>query len=94
MVDHPNAPDAPGREQLMARDMEGFLSNFADDVGRTGGDNALSGVRRGKDELTEWFRAWDEKTGARTRSNRSTSWPTTGTWSYSCGPKLSGRALR
>lgn len=65
MADHPNALRMRRAvEKFMARDMEGFLSNFADDVvWRTGGDNALTGVRRGKDEVARWFRTWDEKTG-------------------------------
>ena len=65
MADHPNAMRMRRAvERFMARDMEGFLANFADDVvWRTGGDNALTGVRRGKDEVARWFRTWDEKTG-------------------------------
>jgi ketosteroid isomerase-like protein len=65
MADHPNALRMRRAvERFMARDMEGFLANFADDVvWRTGGDNELTGVRRGKDELVTWFRTWDEKTG-------------------------------
>jgi ketosteroid isomerase-like protein len=65
MADHPNAMRMRRAvEKFMARDMEGFLANFADDVvWRTGGDNALTGVRRGKDEVARWFRTWDEKTG-------------------------------
>jgi ketosteroid isomerase-like protein len=65
MADHPNALRMRRAvEKFMARDMEGFLSYFADDVvWRTGGDNALTGVRRGKDEVVRWFEIWDEKTG-------------------------------
>jgi ketosteroid isomerase-like protein len=64
MADHPNALRMRRAvEKFMARDMEGFLANFADDVvWRTGGDNALTGVRRGRDEVARWFRTWDEKT--------------------------------
>src|SRR5262245_15372442 len=65
MAVHPNALRMRRAvEKFMARDMEGFMSNFADDVvWRTGGDNALTGIRRGKDEVVRWFRTWDEKTG-------------------------------
>ena len=65
MADHPDALRMrEAVEKFMARDMEGFLSHFADDVvWRTGGDNQLTGVRRGKDEVAEWFRLWDERTG-------------------------------
>ena len=65
MSDHPNALRMRRAiEKFMARDIEGFLANFADDVvWRTGGDNELTGVRRGKDEVVQWFRTWDEKTG-------------------------------
>lgn len=65
MTDHPNALRMRRAvERFMSGDMEGFLSNFADDVvWRTGGHNALTGVRRGRDEVGRWFRSWDAKTG-------------------------------
>lgn len=64
MADHPNALKMrKAVEQFMARDMEGFLSNFPDDiVWRTGGSNTLTGVHRGKDGLAQWFKRWDEST--------------------------------